>query len=118
VTVSTRIPYVSLLITAFLLNGLISTHLLADEHSDTDNLQLGIHQVGSWHAASDSELILKDHQNNQYQVTLKPPCTGLGEAKSIAFISHGSSSLDRSSSVVLASGKRCPFESFHHQKTK
>lgn len=103
-------------LSTLLLSSLISTPLLADGHANANSLQLGIHQVSSWRAANDSELILKDHQNNQYQATLKPPCKGLDQAKSIAFTSHGSSSLDKSSSVVLPSGKRCPFKSFSRQE--
>ena len=99
---------------ALLLANFISNPILAD---DTPNLQLGIHQVGSWHATNDSELIIEDHQKNLYQATLKPPCKGLEKAKSIAFTSHGSSALNQSSSVILPNGKRCRFNSFTQQTT-
>jgi len=99
-------------LSTLLLVSLISSPLSAD---DTQNLQLGIHQVGSWHATNDSELVIEDHQKNQYQVTLKPPCTGLEQAKSIAFTNHGSNKLDQSSSVILPNGKRCRFSSFSQQ---
>jgi len=103
---------------SLLLANLISGPALADDTqraNGSQNLHLGIHQVGSWRATNDSELVIEDHQKNQYLATLKPPCTGLEQAKSIAFTSHGSSMLDLSSSVVLPSGKRCPFKSFTRQ---
>jgi Family of unknown function (DUF6491) len=105
---------------ALLLANLISSPTLADDTQSTNtpqNLHLGIHQVGSWRATNDSELVIEDHQKNQYLATLKPPCTGLEKAKSIAFTSHGSSTLDQSSSVVLPNGKRCRFSSFSQQPT-
>ena len=95
-----------------LLSCLISSTLLATE---SQKLQLGIHQVGSWHASNDSQLVLEDHQHNQYMATLKPPCDGLIKAKSIAFISNGNNALDQSSTLVLPNGKRCPFKTFTQQ---
>jgi len=101
-----------------LLANLISSPVLASDTqsaSGSQNLHLGIHQVGSWRATNDSELVIEDHQKNQYLATLSPPCTGLGQAKSIAFTSHGNSTLDQSSSVILPNGKRCRFSSFSQQ---
>jgi len=95
-----------------LLSGFIGSPLLATESLD---LQLGIHQVGSWHASNDSQLVLEDHQHNQYMATLKSPCNGLIKAKSIAFISNGNNTLDQSSTLVLPNGKRCPFKTFTQQ---
>jgi len=85
--------------------------------SESMELQLGIHQVSSWHAPSDSQLIIKDHHHNQYHALLKPPCIGLENAKSIAFINNGTNTLNQSSAVILPNGKRCPFKSFSREKT-
>lgn len=98
-------------LTILALLSIISTPLLATE---PQHLQLGIHQVGSWHVSSDHQLVIEDHQNNHYLVTLKPPCEGLENAKSIAFISHGST-LDESSTLILSNGNRCPFKTFAKQ---
>ena len=68
-----------------LLTSLISGHLMASE----SQAQLGIHQVSSWHAPNDSQLIIKDHHQNRYQALLKSSCDGLENAKSIAFINNG-----------------------------
>jgi len=86
---------------------------MADE---TPSKQLGIHQVGNWHATSDTQLIIEDHQRTEYLAVLKSPCDGLEEAKSIAFINHGGNSLNKYSTVILPNGKRCAFKSFA-QKT-
>ena len=83
---------------------------LPDEH-------LGIHKVGSWHAPSDTTLVIEDHQHNQYIATLKIPCTGLKIAKSIAFTNHTSNTLNKSSTVILPNGKRCAFKEFTQQPT-
>ena len=95
-------------LSALLLTCVISNTLAAE----TKNLQLGIHQVGNWHAPDDSQLIIEDHQQQLFFATLKATCQGLSAAKSIAFISNADSALDQFSSVVLPSGKRCPFKSF------
>ncbi len=115
-----RIFHCSYYLPTLLLANLINSPVLAADIQSANspqNLQLGIHQVGSWRATNDSELIIEDHQKNQYLATLKPPCIGLDQAKSIAFTSHGSSTLNQSSSVVLPNGKRCRFSSFGQQST-
>lgn len=107
--------YLSGVLLASLINGpFLTSELLAAE---SQHLQLGIHQVGFWHAPDDSQLIIKNHQQQQYRATLKSPCPGLSKAKSIAFISNGNNALDQFSKVILPNGKRCPFKSFSIQAT-
>lgn len=93
------------------LSGLLLGSLLTLSATAAE-LQLGIHQVGHWHAANDQLLIIEDHQRQQYLAQLKAPCAGLVEAKSIAFISNGKNALDQHSKVILPNGKRCAFKSF------
>lgn len=93
-------------LSSILVSSLLAAPLQASE------LQLGIHQVGNWHAADDSLLVIEDHQRQQYHAQLKAPCQGLSEAKSIAFISNGKNALDQFSKVILPNGKRCSFKSF------
>ena len=93
------------------LSGILVSSVLAVPIQASE-LQLGIHQVGNWHAADDNLLIIEDHHQQQYHVQLKTPCEGLSEAKSIAFISNGNNALDQFSKVILPNGKRCAFKSF------
>ncbi|MEH6357350.1 MAG: DUF6491 family protein [Pseudomonadales bacterium] len=100
--------------TTLLLTSIFSTPLIAQE---LPSEELGIHKVGSWHAASDTTLIIEDHQHNQYLAILKSPCKGLKSAKSIAFTNHTSNTLSKSSTLILPSGKRCAFKNFTQQLT-
>jgi hypothetical protein len=69
--------------------------------------------VKDWSAPNDHTVVLITNDGTRYRAETLGPCMGLDFAHSLAFVNRGGfNQIDRFSSVVLADGTRCPFQTF------
>jgi hypothetical protein len=71
------------------------------------------YRIRDWTAIDDHTLIIVTQDGTRYRAETLGPCNGLGFATSVAFVNRGGfGQIDRTSSVVLPDGTRCPFQTF------
>ncbi|MEJ0035044.1 MAG: DUF6491 family protein [Gammaproteobacteria bacterium] len=79
----------------------------------TASAQVARYRVRDWSALNDHTLIVVATDGKRYRAETLGPCTGLDFSTRVGFVNRGGfNQIDRTSSVVLADGTRCPFQSF------
>ena len=70
-------------------------------------------RIKDWSAPDDHTLIITTNDGTKYRAETLGPCNGLAFTTRVGFVNRGNfNQIDRTSSVVLADGTRCPFQSF------
>jgi hypothetical protein len=70
-------------------------------------------RIRDWSAPDDHTLIIVTQDGTRFRAETLGPCTGLAFTTRLGFVNRGNfNQIDRTSSVVLADGTRCPFQSF------
>ena len=76
------------------------------------------YRIRDWSAVNDHTLIIVADDGTRYRAETLGPCQGLGFATHLGFVNRGGfNQIDRTSSVVLGDGTRCPFQSFDELQT-
>lgn len=71
------------------------------------------YRIRDWTAVNDHTLIIVTGDGTRFRAETFGPCPGLDFTTQVGFVNRGGfSEIDRTSSVVLADGTRCPFQSF------
>jgi hypothetical protein len=70
--------------------------------------------IRDWHADRDRGLWVQDIHRNWYYAKLLSPCTGLGFATAIGFVTRPPGSFDRFSRIIVPREGTCPVVSFVH----
>jgi hypothetical protein len=89
----------------------VSTTRAADP---ADNVSIPFADLGNirnWHAESAEVLYVQSAKRDWYRITFWAPCLALPFATGIAFVTDGTSSLDKYSSI-LVDGENCKFRTF------
>jgi len=87
----------------------------ADLHAPITKASSGVQRfrIKDWSAPDDHTVILVTHDGTKFRAETLGPCTGLAFATRVGFVNRGGfNQIDRTSSVVLDDGTRCPFQSF------
>jgi len=70
-------------------------------------------RIKDWSAPDDHTVIIVTNDGTKFRAETLGPCTGLAFATRLGFVNRGNfNQIDRTSSVVLGDGTRCPFQSF------
>jgi hypothetical protein len=70
-------------------------------------------RIKDWSAPDDHTVIIVTNDGTRFRAETLGPCMGLAFATRVGFVNRGSfNQIDRTSSVVLDDGTRCPFQSF------
>jgi outer membrane murein-binding lipoprotein Lpp len=70
-------------------------------------------RIKDWSAPDDHTVIIVTNDGTRFRAETLGPCMGLAFATRVGFVNRGNfNQIDRTSSVVLADGTRCPFQSF------
>jgi hypothetical protein len=70
-------------------------------------------RIKDWSAPDDHTLIITTNDGTKFRAETLGPCNGLAFTTRVGFVNRGNfNQIDRTSSVVLADGTRCPFQSF------
>jgi len=76
------------------------------------------YRIKDWAAPNDHTLIIQTEDGTKYRAETLGPCQGLSFSTRVGFVNRGGfNQIDRTSSVVLADGTRCPFQSFDQIRT-
>jgi Family of unknown function (DUF6491) len=76
------------------------------------------YRIKDWAAINDHTLIVGTQDGTKYRAETFGPCQGLAFASQVGFVTRGGfNQVDRTSSVVLGDGTRCPFQSFDQIRT-
>jgi len=71
------------------------------------------YRIRDWSAPDDHTLIITTNDGTKFRAETLGPCNGLAFTTRVGFVNRGNfNQIDRTSSVVLADGTRCPFQSF------
>jgi outer membrane murein-binding lipoprotein Lpp len=71
------------------------------------------YRIHEWSAPNDHTVIIVATDGTRYRAETLGPCNGLTFSSRVGFANRGGfNTIDRTSSVVLADGTRCPFMSF------
>jgi hypothetical protein len=71
------------------------------------------YRIKDWSAPDDHTLIITTNDGTRFRAETLGPCAGLAFTTRVGFVNRGNfNQIDRTSSVVLADGTRCPFQSF------
>lgn len=71
------------------------------------------YRIKDWSAPDDHTLIIVTQDGTRFRAETLGPCDGLAFTTRVGFVNRsGFGQIDRTSSVVLADGTRCPFQSF------
>ena len=71
------------------------------------------YRIKDWSAPDDHTLIITTNDGTKFRAETLGPCNGLAFTTRVGFVNRGNfNQIDRTSSVVLADGTRCPFQSF------
>jgi hypothetical protein len=75
-------------------------------------------RIKDWSAPDDHTVIIVTNDGTRFRAETLGPCPGLAFTTRVGFVNRGSfNQIDRTSSVVLADGTRCPFVSFAEIRT-
>ena len=70
-------------------------------------------RIKDWSAPDDHTVIIVTNDGTRFRAETLGPCMGLAFATRLGFVNRGNfNQIDRTSSVVLGDGTRCPFQSF------
>ena len=70
-------------------------------------------RIKDWSAPNDHTVIIVTQDGTKFRAETFGPCEGLAFTSRVGFVNRGGfNQIDRTSSVVLADGTRCPFQSF------
>ena len=76
------------------------------------------YRIRDWSAPNDHILIITTNDGTKFRAETFGPCPGLSFSSRVGFVNRGGfNRIDRTSSVVLADGTRCPFQSFDEIRT-
>ena len=76
------------------------------------------YRIKDWAALDDHTLIVGTQDGTKYRAETLGPCQGLAFSSQVGFVTRGSfNQIDRTSSVVLGDGTRCPLQSFDQIRT-
>jgi hypothetical protein len=76
------------------------------------------YRIHDWTALDDHTLIIETADGTKFRAETLGPCPGLAFTTRVGFVNRGGfNQIDRTSSVVLADGTRCPFQSFEPLRT-
>ncbi len=76
------------------------------------------YRIHDWTAVDDHTLIIATADGTKFKAETLGPCPGLSFTNRVGFVNRGGfNQIDRTSSVVLADGTRCPFQSFDVVRT-
>jgi len=76
------------------------------------------YRIRDWSAIDDHTLIIATADGTKFRAETLGPCPGLAFTTRVGFVNRGGfNQIDRTSSVVLADGTRCPFQSFDEIRT-
>jgi|GEM_PF-2081740 len=79
---------------------------------------LSKYRVQNWKAVDDQTILIQSSDGSTYKAMTIGPCHGLDFSNRVAFENRGGfQQIDQFSSVVLADGTRCRFQSFERVKT-
>jgi hypothetical protein len=71
------------------------------------------YRIHDWSAPNDHTVIITTNDGTRFRAETLGPCPGLAFTTRVGFVNRGGfNRIDRTSSVVLADGTRCPFQSF------
>jgi len=76
------------------------------------------YRIHDWTALDDHTLIIATADGTKFRAETLGPCPGLAFTTRVGFVNRGGfNQIDRTSSVVLEDGTRCPFQSFEELRT-
>ena len=76
------------------------------------------YRIHDWTAVNDHTLIIATADGTKFKAETLGPCPGLDFTNRVGFVNRGGfNQIDRTSSVVLADGTRCPIQSFDVVRT-
>jgi hypothetical protein len=87
----------------------------ADVNAPITKVSSGVmrYRIKDWSAPNDHTLIIVTQDGTRFRAETFGPCQGLAFTTRVGFVNRGGfNQIDRTSSVVLADGTRCPFQSF------
>jgi outer membrane murein-binding lipoprotein Lpp len=71
------------------------------------------YRIKDWAAPNDHTVIIMTEDGTKFRAETLGPCQGLAFTTRVGFVNRGGfNQIDRTSSVVLEDGTRCPFQSF------
>jgi hypothetical protein len=87
----------------------------ADRNAPVTQPSSGVQRfrIRDWSAPDDHTLIVTTSDGTKFRAETLGPCPGLAFTTRVGFVNRGNfNQIDRTSSVVLADGTKCPFVSF------
>lgn len=114
-------------LTPLILAGCASKHPESQDARDQADAKAAItkasngvmrYRIHDWTALDDHTLIIATADGTKFRAETLGPCPGLAFTNRVGFVNRGGfNQIDRTSSVVLADGTRCPFQSFDEVRT-
>lgn len=92
----------------------------ADANASITKPSTGVarYRIRDWSAPNDHTIIIVTNDGTRFLAETLGPCPGLDFTTRVGFVNRSSfNQIDSTSSVVLADGTRCPFQSFGEIRT-